>query len=298
MLFPFNLTGPQFLAFYAAFAVVVIVVHWVLHVRPGKGAPGTTGPSLDTLTNDPYLIAGLREGVDEAIRVAVVNLVDRRLLSIQGSGLRATGRADPESLRRKLDRVITQRCKFAPLSAEEIVKDEAVRAAAAEIETHLQSQGLLLNAADLAARARARQGVLLLLGGVSLARIVQAVMAGRSNLTFLVVETLIACFIAWNLPRARLTQIGERALSALKKLLERLKARAEKLAPGGATNEAILVAAMFGLYALPAAAFPFIEETYPRPKPSDSGSGSSDSGSSSDSSGCGGGGGCGGCGGD
>jgi uncharacterized protein (TIGR04222 family) len=298
VLFPFNLTGPQFLAFYAAFAVVVIVVHWVLHIRPGAAAPGTTGPSLDTLTNDPYLIAGLREGADEAIRVAVVNLVDRGLLSTQGSGLRATGRANAESLRRKLDRVIIQRCKFAPLSAAEIVKDEAVRAAAAEIETHLQSQGLLLNAADLAARTRARYGVLLLLAGVSLLRIVQAVMAGRSNLWFLVFETLIACFIAWKLPHARLTQIGQRALSALHTLLERLKKRAEKLAPGGATNEAILVAAMFGLYALPAAAFPFVEETYPRPKSSDSGSSSSDSGSSSDSSGCGGGGGCGGCGGD
>jgi uncharacterized protein (TIGR04222 family) len=226
-----------------------------------------------------------------------VNLVDRGLLELQGSALGATGRAEPESVRRELDRVILQRCRFAALSAADIVKDSTVRAAAARMETQLQTQGLLLSAADLAARGRARRNLLWLLLGVALARIAQALMAGRTNLLLLVIETGLACYLVVVLPRARLTQGGQAALSSLQTLLDRLRRRAESLAPGGATTEAILLAAMFGLYALPASAFPFVEQAYPRPKASDSGGGDS-GGSSSDSSGCGGGGGCGGCGSD
>jgi uncharacterized protein (TIGR04222 family) len=169
-----------------------------------------------------------------------------------------------------------------------------VRVAAADLESHLRSLGLLMDPAAIASRAQARTAVLLLLAGVALARIVQALLAGRSNLMFLVIETFLACLIAYHLPKARLTESGQRALSALQTLLQRLKRRVDTLAPGGATNEAMLVAAMFGLYVLPAAAFPFVEQTFPRPKATDSGGSSSDGG---DSSGCGGGGGCGGCGG-
>ena len=82
-------------------------------------------------------------------------------------------------------------------------------------------------------------------------------------------------------------------LRHLQALMERLKLAAQRVAPGGSTNEALLLASTFGLYALPLDRFPFVEALFPRPGPSIEAS--FDSGDSC-SSGCGGGGGCGGCG--
>lgn len=298
MPFPFSLNGPQFLIFYPVFAAALLALHWVLYIRPGKAPAGTTGPALDTLTNDPYVIAVLRAGAAEAIRVAVINLVDRGLLAIQADGLQVTEAADPVSVRRRLDRVILQRCQATPLSATAIVDDQVVRAAAAEIESQLQSQGLLLSAADMATRARASLVVRGLLFGVMAVRFFQAVFMGHTNLMFMMLELVAVVIIAGHAPRARLTQIGESTLSALRTLLQRMAARIPSLAPGGATNEVVLVAAMFGLYALPAKAFPFVAEIYPQPSSSGAGGISSESGSSCGSGGCGSCGGCGGCGSD
>ena len=78
-------------------------------------------------------------------------------------------------------------------------------------------------------------------------------------------------------------------------LFKRLPERAASLKPGGESNEMAMLAAVFGLTALPAAAYPFVEKIYPKPQSDSSGSGG-DSGSSCSSS-CGGGCGGGGCGG-
>jgi hypothetical protein len=92
-------------------------------------------------------------------------------------------------------------------------------------------------------------------------------------------------------------------MADLNQLFKRLKGRAYTLSAGGKTNEAALLAAVFGLSALPATGFPFISTLYPAKNKSDSnssGCGSSSSSCSSSSSSCssgsscGGGGGCGG----
>jgi len=290
---PFSLSGPQFLTFYFLFALLLLALYWLLYgVAPAAGRPGM---KLDALTADPYRIACLRGGPDEAVRLAVVNLVDRGLLAgAENGSLRVTPQAHPDIQRRSLDRVILRRCAAAAMRPDAIVADREVRTAAAELESELQQQGLLRSADDRAARDRARRLAVLVLAFVALVRIVQALLAGRSNIEGLIVLALVACGLVWMLPRRQLTREGQRALESLQALLARLQQRANRLLPGGATNEAVLFASVFGIYALPAAAFPFVEQTYPKPKPaSDSGGSGSDSGGSS----CGGGGGCGGCGG-
>lgn len=296
-MFPFTLNGPQFLAFYAAFALAVLLLYHRL--RRAGAAGDDRGVMLDALTADPYRIACLRDGPDEAVRVAVVNLIDRGLLvDAKGNGWRASLQADPAVQRRSLDAVILGQCKAAPMSADDILADRAVRKAAAAIESDLQGKGLLQSAAALAARKRLRAVVLVLLAGVALARIALSLAAGHDNVEFLAIMAVVACVGALALPSARQTELGQRSLTSVQGLLGRLKGRADRLAPGGATNEAVLFAAVFGIHALPASAFAFVEQAYPKPKDTgggsgDGGGGSSDSGSSS----CGGGGGCGGCGG-
>jgi uncharacterized protein (TIGR04222 family) len=295
-MFPFNLAGPAFLAFYAVFAVGVLVAYGVWLRRFGAAAHGSV--MIDALAADPYRIACLRAGPDEAVKLAVVNLIDRGLLAdAQGEGWRATRKAEPGLQRRSLDRVVLGQCQAVPLSTPEMLADRAVRKAAAEVEADLQGKGLLLTTAQRRLHGTVRLGVVALLWGVAGLRVMQALSREQANIEFLAIGALVAGFVALALPRSPLTPAGRRALDSVTALMGRLKARANQLRPGGATNEAVLLAAVFGLYALPAAAFPFIEQAFPPPPRSgDSGGGGDGGGSSSDSS-CGGGGGCGGCGG-
>lgn len=294
---PFTLAGPAFLAFYAVFAIGVLVAYGTWLRRFGATAGG--GVMIDALTADPYRIACLRAGPDEAVKLAVVNLIDRGLLAdAQGDGWRATNKGDPGLQRRSLDRVVLGQCQAAPLSTRDMLADRTVRQAAAEIEADLQAKGLLVNPAQHGLRSAVRWAVVALLAGVAGLRILQAFSRGHSNVEFLAMLALVACFVALSLPRSRLSPAGRRALASVTSLMGRLKSRADRLRPGGATNEVALFAAVFGLYALPAAAFPFIEQAFPAPR-SESGGGGDGGSSSSDggSSSCGGGGGCGGCGG-
>lgn len=300
-MFPFNLAGPSFLAFYALFAATVLIAYalWLRALGAPSGRDGSV--TLDALTADPYRIACLRAGPDEAVKLAVVNLIDRDLLThAKGTGWRATLKGDPGLQRRSLDRVVLGQCKAAPLSADEILADRTVQKAAAEIEADLQAKGLLFTTAQRARRHAVRRGVILLLAGVAGLRIIQALFNGQHNIGFLILLAAVACIMPV-LTQGRFTRQGRRALDSVTALMARLKGRADRLVPGGATNEVVLYAAVFGLYALPATTFAYVEQTFPRPRDT-SGSGSSGSDSSSSSSdggsSCGGGGGgCGGCGG-
>ena len=84
-----------------------------------------------------------------------------------------------------------------------------------------------------------------------------ALQRGHSNVFFLILLTgrgLIAAYVIFN---RRRTYAGDRALSDQQTLFERLRNRVNRLAADGATDEAVLVAAAFGLAALPTNAYPF-----------------------------------------
>src|SRR5262245_13085061 len=79
---PFDLRGPEFLLFYFCFSLAVIIAIVVLRRRAESG----DAPRIDL--SDPYLIAYLRGGCDEALRLAVVSLVDRGALVMDGMFIR------------------------------------------------------------------------------------------------------------------------------------------------------------------------------------------------------------------
>jgi uncharacterized membrane protein YgcG len=134
-----------------------------------------------------------------------------------------------------------------------------------------------------------------LLGGLGVARLLQALSRGQANVVFLLVLGALACWIAVWLARGRAAPAGRKALRSLETLTARVKNQVHRLRAGGATNEALLLAAVYGVYALPSSVFGFTENLFPKPRKSDTGSCGS---SSSCGSSCGGGGGgCGGCGG-
>lgn len=89
---PFELSGPEFLLFYIIFSVVVIgvAVFW----RRRAELPAAP-PKLDL--SDPYLIAYLRGGDAEVLRVATVTLIDRGLLKADGTRLQRAEHASPNA---------------------------------------------------------------------------------------------------------------------------------------------------------------------------------------------------------
>lgn len=288
---PFSLHGVQFLLFYVVLMVVTIVV-----LRRSMRAAETGSVPPSPRFDDPYLIAYLRGGADEALRVATVSLTDRGLLEIQGDKVGLRRRRAADIVKRDIEKAVAK-AYATPGEGSRVLRDTAALQACTAYREQLETRGLLAGKAMFAQRLPAVATAAAVLLGVAGARIVEALLHGRHNLGFLAVLALISTFILWRLWRRRLTFAGDAALDDLKVLFKRLNDRAKSLKPGGESNEMAMLIAVFGLAALPVDAFPFVEQLYPRPQGGDSSSGSSDSGSSSCGSSCGGGCGGGGCGG-
>ena len=80
---PFELTGFSFLGFYVLLGIAVIwgLRAWIRHLETADAPPAQN-------MTDPYLIAHLRSGENEALRVATVALLDRGLLVAEGETLK------------------------------------------------------------------------------------------------------------------------------------------------------------------------------------------------------------------
>lgn len=289
MLNPFTLHGVQFLLFYLALmAVTFIVLRRV--VRAAEIDPPLPAPRLD----DPYLIAYLRGDAEEALRVTTVSLVDRGLLEMEGDQVALRRRRAADLVKRDIEKAVAQ-AYATPGDGSRVLRDAGALRACSAYRQQLETHGLL---AGPAARERRLQPVAVaaaVLFAVAGVRIVDALWHGRHNLGFLAALAAISALLLWRLWRRRLTFAGDAALADLKTLFKRLKSRASALKAGGESNEMAMLIAVFGLAALPATAFPFVEKLYPQPRSESSGS--SDSSGSSCGSSCGGGCGGGGCGG-
>jgi uncharacterized protein (TIGR04222 family) len=311
---PFDFSGQAFLLFYLGVGVAAIaLMSGRRKSREGRG---------DTLTlSDPYLIAYLRGGAYDALRVATVSLVDSGLLTVERDQLQATRSADehpgPPVERAVLDHFSTQQ------PANTLYRNPGLEGLAeSELGEALKRQGLLPD--DETRRERRGRLVLTmaLLWILAFIKVVLALSRGRTNVVFLCILAIVFSFWALAIHSPRRTARGDAMLKDLRALFRHLWQRAAVLRPGSGTAEAAFLAAVFGLAALPGTAWAYTRTVFPRATASTSGTscgsssgwgssstacGSSSSGSSgascssgsSDGGGpsCGGGGGCGGCGG-
>jgi uncharacterized protein (TIGR04222 family) len=295
---PFDWRGPEFLFFYLIYSTVVIVIlAWLL-----KQAETFRAPKLDL--GDPYLIAHLRGGKNEVLRVAVISLIDRGLLIASGENLSLGKNASPDMVRTPLDQSILQTFTYSA-AASTVFQDAKLGLHADRYGETLKALRLLPDAELTAARwLRFLVGVLLLVG-VGGVKVLIALSRGRTNISFLMILMAIAIVVARYVSFPRLTAIGEDVLKDIQNLYGGLRNRAAVISMGGATIEAVMLAAVFGISALSSTTFAFTKDLFPRAQQS-SGASSSSCGSSCGSSGgsscgssCGGGGcggGCGGCG--
>ena len=287
-MWPFTLSGPSFLLFYAIFAALVLFAATRVRVAVESG----NRPRLTW--DDPYLIAYLRGGPNEALRVASVSLIDRGLLSLDGDRVVAA-RGAAEHAQRPLDRALL--LHFHTAAAADTIFDDRLRGVADDAyEARLAAMRLLPDDAQRAERRQRIWWVLGLLLGLAAFRVARSLATGHPNVIFLVVLAVLVTFVTCRVLRPRVTALGATVLDDLRTLFASLRHRAASIRPGGHTSEAVLLAAVFGVGMLPAAGFPYVKQLYPRAASDGGGSGSS-CGSSCGSSGDGGGSGCGGCGG-
>jgi uncharacterized protein (TIGR04222 family) len=286
---PFDLTGPAFLGFYAVLIVVALVLQWGLRRLLESGPP----PPLPL--DDPYAIAWLRGGAPEAVRVAALSLVDRGFLDIVtvDNAPRLARREGTvwQAPRNPLERALFD-IAANPATFQSLNSDGAVKTACEAYRAALRERRLVPDDNATMGRMLTTITIGTALVGAGFAKIEVAVARGHSNIAFLVMLMVLAVILLIIGASRRRTPIGDRALADLRQLFVGLKGRSTTLIPGAMTADAMLLAAVFGMAALPGTLHAPLQ-TYFRQSAS---GGGGDGGGDGGSSGCGGGGGCGGCG--
>jgi uncharacterized protein (TIGR04222 family) len=307
---PFALHGPAFLAFYAAVGVAAIGIQY-FWTRLQESL--VEMPPLQM--TDPYQIAYLRGGRAEALKVVAFSLIDRGLLNGSGRTLVAEPGADKQ-VRRAIEKSVLWVFRK-PEHASAMQSHARAIEACQQYRDTLQDHGLIAGVASFARLVPFLIATMAVVF-VGALKLFIALSEGRHNVGFLIALMIAFSVLAILILQRHRTKRGDDMMADLRMMFGRLRDRADTLRQGGATNEAALLAAVFGISELSPAQFPALRALKPAKRKTASsgstsscsntysscGSSSSWSSSSCGSSGgdsgssCGGGGGCGGgCGG-
>ncbi|HEY5893251.1 MAG TPA: TIGR04222 domain-containing membrane protein [Chthoniobacterales bacterium] len=290
-----DLSGPQFLAFFAIVAVITCFLAYCVR----KIADRTRYLQTPTLpeTFDPFEIAYLRGGSHEQKRLIILDLVMRGYLSHTESSNRLSGRfsiieqapqhPDPHFLdtdSRMIFNRITSGLKV----------DEIARIPAPSTDDHhkrLSESYLVTSKEDQAKVLRAMGLFLFLIAALTVYRLAVALSRGHTNVVFLIFLTVASMITLFLIARPRrLTSLGRRYLRKLQGALSMMKARVPNLA----SEEVLLAVAVHGIGILKGTSYDYYPKMFQQASQGHGGCGSASCGGS----GCGGGGGgCGGCGG-
>ena len=255
---PFDLQGPQFLALYAIFGVSVLAL---LYVGKRKNESGELG---QVSLSDPYVIAYLRGGALETLRLGVAVLIDRGLLDMDDLHVLQTRKGTvARHGANELERAILERCQQ-PEPVHTVVDDPRLHA----IARHSYEPDLLRKGLIAGCDVRARRWKLV--GGAIAALVVVAaikVIIGLSRhrpVSFLIASAALFSVCALIATRGVRTVRGDRILGDLEALFDALRHRASGLQPNYATNELALLVAVFGFEPLPAMTYPFVHAFHPK----------------------------------
>jgi uncharacterized protein (TIGR04222 family) len=236
------------------------------------------------------LIAFLRGGKNEAMRVVTMSLIDRGILVATEKSVEAARGAlgmVTSALEEKVVRYFTPSGAVSSLFNLKDADPELWR-----YEEELTRLGLLPDQEIKSARAMRIMVALLVTLGLAGTKIVVALQTGHSNIAFLIILAVISTIVIVKVSRPRRTTTGDRMIEDLRTLFGGLKERSSAIQNGASPGEFALMAAVFGMAAVPDA-----KRLFPQSGGSSCGSScGSDSGGDSGGSSCGGGG-CGGCGG-
>lgn len=296
---PFDWSGPWFLLAYLIFGLLVYYGARELLIRIELRNPH----AQLSLADDPYRIAFLRGGALEAVKIAAIVLVDRGLLRADGPLLET---ASADSLRfasHDIERDVLRLYLGRQGHSKELAAQADMLPACRAYQETLTQQELLVGPPLLRRRERITWVAHWLLLTVAAVKAVIAISRQHYNLLFLAVLLAIFLLMLRGLRTQASSWSAQRLLTDLRMLFGRLNMRASRLQAGSNSGDMALLAAIFGMGALPPSVYAYVTQLYPVPR--QNGGGDSSSGSSGDSGGGSSGGGdgsscgsgCGGCGG-
>lgn len=295
---PFDWSGPWFLLAYLIFGALVYYGARELLIRQELRNPH----AQLSLADDPYRIAFLRGGALEAVKIAAIVLVDRGLLRADGPLLET---ASADSLRfasHDIERDVLRLYLGRQGHSKELAAQADMLPACRAYQETLTQQELLVGPPLLRRRERITWPAHYLLLTVAAVKAVIAISRQHYNLLFLALLLAIFLLMLRGLRTQASSWSAQRLLTDLRMLFGRLNMRASRLQAGSNSGDMALLAAIFGMGALPPSVYAYIAELYPVPRQgtgrdsSSGGTGDSSSGGG-DGGGDGGGSGCGGCGG-
>ncbi len=186
---PFDLAGPDFLVLYALVAGLGLgLVAWRRrHVGPAGSARAQV--------TDPYAIAALRGGPGEMIRVAILALVERKLLVNEYATVLTTT-ASADAVSDPLEQAIVGRCFNRP-SAYTLVRDPRVLAALEPRLESLRGDGLIPTVDEHRSAILFGMCTMTALAIFALIKILVAVERGHFNIMFLIMLAVLACGLGY-----------------------------------------------------------------------------------------------------
>jgi uncharacterized protein (TIGR04222 family) len=276
---PFNLPDIEFLLFYLCLCFIVIIAMVLFRFRAESGAP----PKMDW--SDPYLIAYLRGGENESLRVATISLIDHGILTPDGQTVRRAGNIPKNPDLHPFESEVLK--KFAiPRIVEDIFKyqDPGLQSALNSYKEKLQLAGLIPNKDVHQARIRRLIKTCVIIGIAAMIKLMTGLYP-KEPISLFLVPMVAAMVIAGYLSFPHMTARGKAALAEIKNLYSGMRTRVNSFSPGSpgnpgaSTAELAMFAAVFGAAALAATPFAFAADLLSKA----SGSSSSDSSSSSSS---------------
>jgi len=310
-----NMPGPEFLIFYGVIAFGVLVIAKLM-LRPGDPTHHMKTPPVPT-NPDPYRIAFLRGGVNEALRLAVYNLHRQGYLQTgdpdkKGADqtLRATDGSQPAGKLNPFEQLIRDRTRSSTYPSElfKQVRSTEIDALKEAYETQLLDEHLILNPKPFAEAFRIRLIATAILMGLAVYKIAIALSNGHRNVGFLIAMAAISLIILFvGGYKRRISDLGRRYILQMQKAFGDDRQRAAAMANDPNSDLSLITVGVLGLAVLDGtemAALPTLFQRANAASASMAGCGGFGLGSSGcGSSGCGGGGGgcggggCGGCGG-
>ena len=285
-------------AFLLAYLLACATVITMLYARRIVAEPIWELTKFDT--SDPYRLAYLRGGANEALRVATAVLIEARhlmLLQNESSGekqLVTAPNCDAKSLPFPLERAVL-RFFTTPRKPEEMFEQGGLKRQVDDLyKEELEKSGLLPSEAQKQARTSRALFALIFILVVGLTKIGVALWYGYTNIGFTVIIMVVAAIWALTFIGDYRTRFGNYVIKSLESLFEGMRAQAATLKANASLAQIALLAGVYGVAALPADVFPEVREAFPRAPTDSSSCGSSCSSDGGSCSSCGGG--CGGCG--
>ena len=289
----FDLRGPEFLAIYLLVSVIGLIALYVVSRRASAQSLRLPAGDARRQLRDPYLLAFLRGGAEQTLQTVAFSLSERGLLSVSKVGVIASREHRAlHAVTHPLEVAVLAEC-VSLRAIGKLLRDKRLKQIVEDYGAPLKEWGLVADDAEYARRLPVFLTVAGALLAMTVIKIRVALQGGHSNIAFLVTLTVVALVVAIIIFRRRRTSAGDRALADQRTLFAQLKGRVKQLAVAGSTHEAVLIAAAFGLAALPGTAYPFAHTVHRQAQNSAAGCG----GGAAGGDGGGSGGGCGGCGG-